>query len=100
LRSFLREVAQQFPQLAEIAQNGRARQRNAESPEFQEVADPLGIVQEISEVAVAVPHLAVGQVYPGSSLTEFVDSKLMGRGDHGNEIKLLDSLQGGMYPLK
>ena len=64
-----------------------------EAPELQEVADPLVIVQEISAPTVAVPHLAIAEVYPRSSLAEFVNAELVGRGDHGNEINLLDSLQ-------
>jgi hypothetical protein len=29
-----------------------------------------------------------------------VDSKLVGSGDHGNELNLLDSLHGSDYPVK
>jgi len=71
-----------------------------EAPEFQEVADPLGIIQEIGAATVAVPHLAIAEVHPRSSLAEFVNAELVGRGDHGNEINILDSLQTGRYSMK
>jgi len=52
------------------------------------------------QAAVAVPHVAVGEVHPGSCLAEFVDAELVGSRDHGNEIKLLDSLQEPGYAVK
>src|SRR5690348_12462919 len=94
------EAAKQFSQFAEIAQDRGAGQGNAESPELQEVADPLRVAEEIGEVAIAVPHFAIGQIHPGSRLAEFVDAELVGSGDHSNEIKLLDSLHGSGYSVK
>lgn len=92
--SLLEQVAQEFAKLAEFANFRRAGRRRGEAPEGEEIANPLGIVEKVGEVAVAVPHFAVGKVDPGGSRAEVMDAKGMGRRDHGNEIKLLDSLQG------
>jgi hypothetical protein len=69
-------------------------------PEFQEVPNPLGIVKKVGEFAVAVPHFTVGYVYPGRGSAKVVDTEGMRSGDHGNEIKILDSLQKHMYPVE
>ena len=80
--NFFHQVAQEFAELAKIADFRGAGRRHTETPELQEVVDPLGVIQEIGEASVAVPHFAVGEVHPGGNGAEFVDAEGMGSGNH------------------
>ena len=98
--SFLDEVAEEFAELAKRGDLGRAGGRDAEAPEFEEIGDPLGVVEKIGEAAVAVPHFAIGEVHPGRGGAEVMHVKGVRSGDHGNEIKAIDTLQTGLYRVK
>jgi hypothetical protein len=68
-------------------------------PKMEEIANPLGVTEEVGEKAIAVPHLTVGEIDPGSDGAETVNAKRMRFRNGCNGLLLLDSLLHQSYSV-